>query len=160
MSNRTPVHATADAVVLREAAGAISGLEALVIRRGKSPFFGAYALPGGHFEPERHNNLEHTAAVELWEETGFRVYQLVPVGTYSDRDRDPRYPTVSQAFLVTDYIEPTNGPRAADDAASAEWEDTAQVLAAGLAFDHAKILTDAIALWPTVRATVSARRGN
>jgi 8-oxo-dGTP diphosphatase len=114
----------------------------LLIRRKNPPFQGQYALPGGFVEYGE--TTERAAARELNEETGLRAIALTLVGVYSDPGRDPRGHTVSIAYLVrvADFV-----PRAGDDAASAafvaDWQGET------LAFDHNKIVADALALRAT-----------
>jgi 8-oxo-dGTP diphosphatase len=111
----------------------------LLIRRKFPPFKGRYALPGGFVEIGE--TVEKAAARELEEETGLKSKSLRLVGIYSDPKRDPRRHTVSVAFLVQ-----TTGkkPQAGDDADAAAfvagWRDEK------LAFDHNKIVTDALNL--------------
>lgn len=111
----------------------------LLIRRKNPPFQGQYALPGGFVDDGE--TTEQAAARELAEETGLRAASLSLVGVYSDPGRDPRRHVVSIAYLVrvADFV-----PRAGDDAAGAEfvadWKDET------LAFDHNKIVADALAL--------------
>lgn len=113
----------------------------LLIRRGRPPFKGCYALPGGFVEyGER---LEDAAARELAEETGVHAAPERLIGVYSDPARDPRGHVVSAAFLFRLPPGPHEA-RGGDDAASAEfrrdWRDL------DLAFDHADILNDALRL--------------
>ena len=108
----------------------------LLIRRGRPPFKGKYALPGGFVEiGER---VEDACRRELMEETGVKAGRLELVGVYSDPGRDPRGQTCAVVFLTR--VKQAKA-RAGDDAAAAEWvEDWTGI---DLAFDHAKILRDA-----------------
>ena len=114
----------------------------LLIRRKNPPFQGQYALPGGFVDYGE--TTEQAAARELAEETGLTAVALSLIGVYSDPGRDPRGHMVSIAYLVrvADFI-----PRAGDDAAGAafvaDWQGEA------LAFDHNKIVADALALRAT-----------
>jgi 8-oxo-dGTP diphosphatase len=111
----------------------------LLIRRGRPPFKGRYALPGGFIEIGE--TAEAACRRELEEETGIKVRKLVLVGVYSDPKRDPRGHCVSVAFLARVN---TATPVAGDDAAAAEWIRNWR--REKLAFDHAKILADAARL--------------
>lgn len=124
---------TADCVVF-DRAGRL-----LLIKRAKPPFKGAYALPGGFVEIGE--TVEQAALRELREETGVsgRVVRLI--GVYSDPKRDPRFHTVSCAFLVQPRTTKAAG---GDDAASAGF--IADWRGRRLAFDHAKIVADALKL--------------
>ncbi len=111
----------------------------LLIRRAKAPFKGSYALPGGfvdYGEP-----VEKAALRELKEETGVEGKIIKLVGVYSDPKRDPRGHTVSTAFLVRPRsTKVTGGDDASEAAFVADWRDVK------LAFDHAKIVADALKL--------------
>jgi 8-oxo-dGTP diphosphatase len=109
----------------------------LLVRRGRPPFQGKRALPGGFVEPDE--TVEHAVARELREETGLRARPYRLVGVYSGPRRDPRGPTASVVFLMRGRSGP---PRAADDAAAAEWVPISA--ARGLAFDHDEIVRDAL----------------
>lgn len=108
----------------------------LLVRRGRPPFRGRWALPGGFVGPEE--TVEAAVLRELREETGLRGVLDRLVGVYSGPDRDPRQPTATVAFLLRGRAGP---PLAGDDAANAAWVPLAQ--ARGLAFDHDRILRDA-----------------
>ena len=87
----------------------------LLIQRGKDPFAGAWALPGGF--AEEGETLAAAARRELLEETGTEVGDLEQLFTAGDPGRDPRGWTVSVAFLAR--VNPGEvTPKAADDAAA------------------------------------------
>jgi 8-oxo-dGTP diphosphatase len=116
----------------------------LLVRRGRPPFRGRWALPGGFVEARE--TVEAAALRELREETGLVGRIVGLVGVYSGPDRDPRKPTTTIAFQVAGRGgRPTGG----DDAAAAEWVPIAE--ARSLAFDHDKILADARARRPERR---------
>jgi 8-oxo-dGTP diphosphatase len=108
----------------------------LLVRRGRPPFQGMWALPGGFVEGSE--TVEAAALRELREETGLDARILDLVGVYSGPDRDPRKPTTTVAFRVTGR---GGRPKGGDDAADARWVPL--VSARDLAFDHAQILSDA-----------------
>ena len=111
----------------------------LLIRRKNPPFQGQYALPGGFVEYGE--TTEQAAARELAEETGLHAVALSLVGVYSDPGRDPRGHMVSIAYLVrVSHFVPQAGDDAAHAAFVANWEGET------LAFDHNKIVADALAL--------------
>lgn len=132
MSYKRPA-LTADCVVF-DRAGRL-----LLIKRGHAPFKGKWALPGGYVDyGER---VEDAALRELKEETGIDGKIIALVGVYSDPKRDPRGHTVSTAFLVRPRSTKVSG---GDDAMVAEW--IADWSDERLAFDHARILADALKL--------------
>ncbi|MCX6672430.1 MAG: NUDIX hydrolase [Methanothrix sp.] len=110
----------------------------VLIKRDKPPFAGSYALPGGFVEVGE--TVEAAAAREACEETGLVIELLGLVGIYSNPARDPRGHVVSAAFLAKGRGELVSG----SDARSA------QVFALmglpPLAFDHDKIISDALSL--------------
>lgn len=110
----------------------------LLIRRGKDPFAGAWALPGGFVEAGE--TLAAAARRELKEETGAEVGDLEQLYTAGDPDRDPRGWTVSVVFLARVDAKKIKA-KAADDAAEVGWFPLDAL--PDLAFDHAMILSRA-----------------
>ena len=117
----------------------------LLIKRGKDPFAGYYALPGGHLEMDE--ELEDCALRELEEETSIGedliaiIRQIKAIGT---RGRDPRdrYVTVLYGALA----DPTafNQAVAGDDAADHKWVPVYEVEQMNLAFDHKELCEEGI----------------
>ncbi len=121
---------TVDAVITDPLRGVV------LIRRGRAPFQGRWALPGGFVDPGE--TCESACVREALEETGLEVRVTALLGVYSTPGRDPRGPTVSVVYLCL----PTGGVlRGGDDAALAAWLDDLRSLS--LAFDHGAILSDA-----------------
>src|SRR3712207_8530591 len=110
----------------------------VLIRRGAEPFRGRWALPGGFVEVGE--TLEEAAYREAAEEPGLAVEVARLVGVYSDPERAPRGHNVSVAFLARvlsgDLV-------AATDASEVAVVDPSSV---ELAFDHRKIIEDALNL--------------
>ena len=112
----------------------------VLIKRKHEPFKDHYALPGGFVEyGER---VEDAAIREAKEETGLDVKLLRLVGVYSDPNRDPRGHTVTTAFLALG----TGELKAGDDAKEVHVVPVEKALKLPLAFDHEKILRDALEL--------------
>jgi 8-oxo-dGTP diphosphatase len=110
--------------------------EVLLIERKNPPFKGHLALPGGFVDVGE--TVEAACRRELMEETGVKAGRLKLLGVYSDPARDPRGHTVSVVFVARVR---SRTVRAGDDAAAAQWVSDWRKLP--LAFDHAKILSDA-----------------
>lgn len=116
-------------------------VEILLIRRKNPPYQGAWALPGGFLDKDE--TAETCAARELEEETGVTTAGLTLVGVYSEPQRDPRGRTVTLAY--TTVLEKKDlRPEARDDAAEVGW--FAITALPELAFDHDRIIADAIEL--------------
>lgn len=115
----------------------------LLIRRGWKPFAGMLALPGGHIDPGE--RPAEAARRELAEETGIHLDlgQLTLIDTYVDPGRDPRGQYATWAYLAVLSGEPPQ-PTAGDDAEVAEWIPVESLTLTGLAFDHWKIIKDAL----------------
>lgn len=106
----------------------------LLIRRGRPPFEGDWALPGGFIDIEE--PLEDAARREFREETGLEVAGLEQMHTFATPGRDPRGRTVSVVFLA--YLPSAPAPTAGDDAAEARWFASSSLPV--LAFDHAEVV--------------------
>lgn len=128
---------TADVVAfgLRE-----NDLQVLLVKRGRWPFEGYWAIPGGFVEMDE--SLEEAARRELEEETGVEDVYLEQLYTFGDPGRDPRTRVITVAYLAV--VPPGwRSPRAGDDAAEVRWWSMYD-LPGELAFDHAEILDYAL----------------
>ncbi len=114
-------------------------LRVLLIQRGEPPFAGDWALPGGFVEEGE--TVALAAARELAEETGIQAGDLRLLGVYSAAGRDPRGWTVSVAYVAE--LDAELAVSGGDDAAAARWFAVDEL--PSLAFDHAEIVTEAIA---------------
>jgi len=127
---------TADVVALAPLDGV---RRVLLIRRGNEPFSGQWALPGG-FVDEGERPID-AARRELAEETGLHFRGALDlVGVYGDPGRDPRGWTVSAAYRA--LLEAPVQVAGSDDAAEARWFPLDAL--PPLAFDHDRIVTDAV----------------
>ncbi len=139
--SRFPAFAvTVDVVVLTMSEGV---LHVLLVRRGEAPFKGMWAIPGGFKRPTE--TLDEAAKRELAEETGVDAASLLTqFGAYGDPDRDPRMNVVTIGYLAV--LRDMGAIMAGTDAAAAALIPVSDVLKGkiGLAFDHLRIVRDAI----------------
>jgi len=110
----------------------------VLIKRKREPFRDHYSLPGGFVEYGE--TVEEALKREMKEETGLKVRPVKMVGVYSEPGRDPRGHTVSVAFLCIGEGE----LKAGDDAKEVHVFPIDEALKLPLAFDHEKILRDAL----------------
>ncbi|MCF8229253.1 MAG: NUDIX hydrolase [Bacteroidales bacterium] len=111
----------------------------LLIKRGRYPFEGQWAFPGGFVEMDE--TLAASARRELEEETGLKNIELEQMYTFGDPGRDPRGRTI--AVVHYGFTHPGNAAvKGGDDASEARWFDLDDL--PELAFDHDKIMKMAI----------------
>lgn len=131
---------TADCIVITK-----ENPQVLLIQRAFEPFKDCWAFPGGFMNMDE--TTEQCAIRELKEETGLQVTEVHQVGAYSKIDRDPRGRTVTVAYLA--LVDEPAIAQGQDDAANARWFPLSAL--PQLAFDHADIMSDAIALYHAVK---------
>ncbi len=110
-------------------------LKVLLIQRGRDPFEGEWALPGGFVEIDE--SPGQAAKRELKEETGVNASFLEQLYTFGRPDRDPRERIITVAYyslIPFDQLSIAAG----DDARDAKLYSTNELPA--LAFDHDSIL--------------------
>lgn len=131
-------------------------LQILLIKRGKAKpsetpaYEGYWALPGGFLK--ENETTDECVNRELFEESSMKLFNndmgikpefIEQLNTYSARDRDPREFVVTVAYYAlvkkNKYI-----VKGGDDAAEAKWFPIDKIADLPLAFDHAKIIQDAI----------------
>ena len=92
----------------------------LLVRRGKAPARGVWAVPGGRVELGE--TLAQAAEREVREETGVSVRAGEPVWSFDSviRDEEGR---VSYHYVIVDLLADylSGEPRASDDALEARW---------------------------------------
>ncbi|HDS02390.1 MAG TPA: NUDIX domain-containing protein [Firmicutes bacterium] len=109
--------------------------EIVLIRRGRDPHKGDWALPGGFIDWGE--TAREAVVREVREETGLSVEPLSLVGVFDSPERDKGRGTVS---LVYDCRLTEDGScRAGDDADDCRWFSFSAL--PPLAFDHAAIIT-------------------
>ncbi|MEO0338348.1 MAG: NUDIX domain-containing protein [Bacteroidota bacterium] len=117
-----------------------SVLKVLLIERGRPPFQGKWALPGGFVDMKE--TLEAAALRELEEETGVTDVFIEQLFTFGAPDRDPRGRVISVAYYALVNLT-QHQVKASSDASSAAWFDVEKM--PDLAFDHATIFQVALA---------------
>lgn len=110
----------------------------LTVVRGRPPFQGMHALPGGMVNLGE--GTEAAVVREIEEETALRVEVEGLVGVYSNPGRDPRGHTVSVAYELRRV---GGALRAGSDAAGVDLVDPTRPPT--MAFDHSEILADYLA---------------
>jgi len=114
-----------------------SRLNLLLVERGRDPYKGCWALPGGFL------NIDEDAATgarrELLEETGLQVSSIEQLGAYTAVDRDPRERVISVAYFTLIRVCEVQG---GDDALRAQWFPINKL--PQLAFDHQQIFEQAL----------------
>lgn len=108
----------------------------VLIKRGKEPFLGKWALPGGHLESGE--SLEQAAERKVLEETSLKLENYSQFNAYSEPGRDPRGHYITMVFTGTGSGKLKNG----DDACDAKVFSLDNL--PELAFDHTRILADYI----------------
>ncbi|HEY0592791.1 MAG TPA: NUDIX hydrolase [Thermoanaerobaculia bacterium] len=114
-----------------------SGWEILLVKRGRDPFKGRWALPGGFVD--ENESLEEAAARELQEECGIDGVELWQFRAFGNPGRDPRGHTVSIGYLGV--AKEGTEPKAGDDAGETRWFPLNAL--PDLAFDHDEIVNAA-----------------
>lgn len=122
-------------------------IKVLLVKRGqekeasKKAHVGEWALPGGFLDVDEDETIADTAVRELKEETGLVLSNkdFKEVGAFSKKHRDPRERVITIAHYALVKLTEV---QADTDAEKAEWLSLSEVPA--LAFDHDKILRDAL----------------
>src|SRR5262249_40007777 len=105
-----------------------------LIKRGKAPFKGSWALPGGFVD--QNEPLSRAAARELEEETSLSGLPLEQLAAFGDPGRDPRGHTVSVAYYT--FLAAQSPVAAGDDASAVDWHSVRTL--PKMAFDHLQIV--------------------
>lgn len=113
----------------------------ILIKRKNDPYKDSWALPGGFVEYGE--TVECAAIREAKEETSIDVELQKMINVYSDPSRDPRGHTVTVAYTAKgDFTQ----QKADDDAADIGVFTETDLKEIKLAFDHEKIINDALKL--------------
>ena len=105
--------------------------ELLIIRRGCSPCYGLYALPGGNLNPNE--RLDECARRELYEETGVCVGDLTLVDNFDAVNRAPGDRSISCVYLA--IVDEKPDVYIGDDAISGKWITYQEIESIDFAFD-------------------------
>lgn len=145
-------------------------LSVALIKRSRPPFDGYYAFPGGFINTSAHRDTPfvmdiesplEAAIRETQEEMGIHTDDLLnmtfyEMPVYSDRQRDPRNIAIGNngepagrwvvSHPFVSFTKDDTELHGGDDASSAEWVKVSSILnnKVSLAFDHHKILADAL----------------
>jgi len=126
---------TVDAIVLHQIN---EEWNILLIERGKEPYTGKWALPGGFVDMDE--LLESACIHELKEETGIKLQKMEQFKTFDAIYRDPRHRTLSVVYYA--ILDHQQEIKAGDDAQKAKWFPINQL--PELAFDHSEIIQEFI----------------
>ncbi len=140
MPQSTPLLVTVDVAVFRLGS---PGLEVLLVEREEAPFAGCMALPGGIVRPESDASLEDCAARTVADKLGVRLPYIEQVATTGNADRDPRgwsITTLYLALVAHAGIRLSAGARVR----GLHWRPARGPEVTGLAFDHDRLLADAV----------------
>lgn len=88
-----------------------------LVKRGKEPFRGEWATPGGRIEDTE--TAEECLVREAKEETNLEVRIVALAGLRSDPKRDPR--GIIAAFYLCECMSNPDQIKGGDDAETAEW---------------------------------------
>ncbi len=112
--------------------------EVLLIKRGRDPEKGKFALPGGFIDWDE--SAAEAVVREVKEETDLDVKVVSFSGYYDDIQRDIKRRTISLVFLceTTSSTQATAG----DDAVDHGWFSVDKL--PDIAFDHIQIINDAL----------------
>jgi 8-oxo-dGTP diphosphatase len=126
------VMATSDIVLL-------SDKKVLLIKRGKEPFKGLWAFPGGRIEPTD-VDIMSCAKRELKEETNIADIDLKFFKTVGNNTRDPRGFCITNIFIGR--LDNIISAKAGDDAVDYMWANVDDL--PEMAFDHKDILQECL----------------
>lgn len=118
-------------------------LRLALVRRGAEPFQGLRALPGGFVRMDE--DLDQAAVRKLRQATSLRrrgSWHVEQLGSYGTPGRDPRMRVVTVAYVAVCRDLPS--PNGAGDAVRAELVPVEDVVREPLAFDHGRIVKDAL----------------
>jgi mutator protein MutT len=115
---------------------------ALIVRRGKEPLYGRWAVPGGTVELGE--TLEQAVVREMEEETGLDVEPLEVLTVFDRIDRDGG--RVSYHYVIVDYLCRwlSGDARAASDALEVAWVSADELVRYDLPPKALQVVGDAL----------------
>lgn len=117
-------------------------LHALLVKRAEQPCKSWWALPGGLLDLRCDDSIEACAARKLVEKAGVHAPYLEQLKTYGSRDRDPRGWTATTAYFA---LMASERVQLGGNQEAARWTPVrGDGVDCELAFDHARILADAV----------------
>lgn len=131
-------------------------LKILLVKRGEPKpgdipaYPGFWALPGGFLRVEADQYGEadydalHSAKRKLEEETSLKDVYIEQLRAYTDRGRDPREWVITIAYYALIWLTEDVIVQAGNGTAEAKWVNIEEVQDMRLAFDHNKIVDNAI----------------
>lgn len=138
---RNPALAVDGAVLVRQpGSGGGQRRHVLLIERGREPFKGEWALPGGFVEYGE--DPDEAVVREVAEETGLSGLPFRQFHVFGAPGRDPRGHTVSVVYMA-ELAGALPAVLGSDDAAVARWFPVDELPA--LAFDHDRVLRACLA---------------
>jgi ADP-ribose pyrophosphatase YjhB (NUDIX family) len=111
-----------------------------LVRRDNHPFRGYWALPGGFVQIHEDDDLDSTARRILRSKTGVATPYLEQLGGFGGRDRDPRGWAATFVYFALVDIESLEGA----PTQGRWWPVKDYGVEPELAFDHARLLEDAV----------------
>ena len=133
---------TTDAIVLRKHKND-EFHDILLVTRGKEPFAGKLAFPGGFVNYGE--NPEHGCIRELKEETDLDGLDIELLTVRGDPKRDPRRHVVTIVYIVN--VDSDANPKGGDDAKDAKFynlKDIIQNQKNNMSFDHYSIIEELV----------------
>ena len=133
---------TTDAIVLRKHK-TDEYHDILLVTRGKDPFKGKLAFPGGFVN--YNENPEHGCIRELKEETELEGKDIELLTVRGDPNRDPRRHVVTIVYVVN--VDPDAVPKGGDDAKDAKFYDLKNIIETkknDMSFDHYSIIEELV----------------
>lgn len=118
-------------------------LHVLVVKREHHPYQGKWSLVGGFIDLDQDASIEDTAIRKLREKTGVKTPYLEQWGTIGNRERDPRYWSITTVYFAL-IPEKNITLCAGEGATEIKWAKVKNDgrITGDMAFDHAYLLKE------------------